>query len=89
MDELEKLRLEIDAIDTEIIKLYEKRMDVVKSVLNYKVKNSIPVLDKNREGSMLEKNLNKIKEEEYKKYYENVLNGYLKASKEMQNDLLK
>lgn len=89
MNELEELRQEIDAIDTEIIKLYEKRMDVVKSVLNYKVKNNIPVLDKNREGSMLEKNLNKIKEEEYKKYYENVLNGYLKASKEMQNDLLK
>ncbi len=89
MNELEEFRQEIDKIDTEIIKLYEKRMDVVKSVLNYKIKNNIPVLDKNREGSMLEKNLNKIKEEEYKKYYENVLNGYLKASKEMQNDLLK
>lgn len=89
MNELEELRQEIDEIDAEIIRLYEKRMNVVKSVLNYKIKNNIPVLDKNREGSMLEKNLNKIKEEEYKKYYENVLNGYLKASKEMQNDLLK
>lgn len=72
MDELEKLRLEIDAIDTEIIKLYEKRMDVVKSVLNYKVKNSIPVLDKNREGSMLEKISIKLK----KKNIKNIMRMY-------------
>lgn len=89
MTELELLRKEIDEIDSEIIKLYEKRMGVVKSVIKYKVENNIPVLDKSREGSMLEKNLKKIENEDYKKYYQDVLNGYLKASKDMQNDLLK
>jgi len=89
MTELELLRKEIDEIDSEIIKLYEKRMSVVKSVIKYKVENNIPVLDKSREGSMLEKNLKKIENEDYKKYYQDVLNGYLKASKDMQNDLLK
>ncbi len=88
MTELELLRKEIDEIDSEIIKLYEKRMDVVKSVIKYKVENNIPVLDKSREGSMLEKNLKMIENEDYKKYYLDVLNGYLKASKDMQNDLL-
>lgn len=89
MTELELLRKEIDEIDSEIIKLYEKRMGVVKSVIKYKVENNIPVLDKSREGNMLEKNLKKIENEDYKKYYQDVLNGYLKASKDMQNDLLK
>ncbi len=89
MTELELLRKEIDEIDSEIIKLYEKRMGVVKSVIKYKVENNIPVLDKSREGSMLEKNLKKIENEDYKKYYQDVLKGYLKASKDMQNDLLK
>jgi len=38
---------------------------------------------------MLEKNINKIKNEEYKKYYEKVLKGFLEASKDMQKELLK
>ena len=36
---------------------------------------------------MLEKNLDKIKNPKYKKYYKEVLSGFLKASKEMQNDI--
>ena len=37
---------------------------------------------------MLEKNLNRIKNDEYKEYYEDVLLGFLKASKAMQNILV-
>lgn len=88
MNELEMLRIEIDKIDKEIISLYEKRMDVVKKVTEYKIKNNIPVLDSSRESKMLEKNLNLISKDEFKKYYVNVLSGFLKASKEMQNDLI-
>ena len=32
------------------------------------------------------KNLTKIQNEEYKKYYPEILNGFLKASKAMQED---
>ena len=46
------------------------------------------VLDSNRESKMLEKNLNLINELEFKKYYPSVLNGFLKASKDMQNELI-
>ena len=38
---------------------------------------------------MLENNLKKIKNEEYKKYYKDVLEGFLKASKKMQEDIIK
>ena len=88
MKTLEESRIEIDEIDNKIIELYEKRMKVVKDVINYKIENNIPILDANRESSMLNKNLKKIKNEEFKKYYEDVLKGYLKASKEMQQDIL-
>ena len=37
---------------------------------------------------MLNKNLAIISKEEYKKYYKDVLTGFLKASKEMQKDIL-
>ena len=88
MKTLEESRIEIDEIDNKIIELYEKRMQVVKEVINYKIENNIPILDANRESSMLSKNLKKINNEEFKKYYEDVLKGYLKASKEMQQDIL-
>ena len=63
-------------------------MQVVKEVIKYKIENNIPILDSNREAAMLEKNLQKIKNEDLKKYYKSVLDGYLKASKDMQKDIL-
>lgn len=87
MKKLENCRVLIDNIDNLIIELYEKRMDVVKEVIKYKIENNIPITDSNRELSMLENNLKKIKNEEYKKYYKYVLEGFLKASKKMQEDI--
>ena len=88
MNKLEKARLVIDEIDSEIIKLFEKRMATVKDVIEFKIENNMPVLDSNREAAMLEKNLAKISNEEYKKYYHLVLEGFLKASKDLQKDIL-
>ena len=87
MKKLENCRVLIDNYDNLIIELYEKRMDVVKEVIKYKIENNIPITDSNRELSMLENNLKKIKNEEYKKYYKDVLEGFLKASKKMQEDI--
>ena len=57
-------------------------------VIKYKIENNIPILDNSREAIMLEKNINKIKDPKFKKYYKDVLEGYLKASKDMQKDIL-
>lgn len=88
MPNLEESRLKIDEIDTKIIELFEERMTIVLDVIKYKIDNNIPVLDSNRESLMLEKNLKKVKDEKFKKYYKSVLDGYLKASKDMQKDIL-
>ena len=88
MNKLEKARLVIDEIDSEIIKLFEKRMATVKDVIEFKIENNMPILDSNREAVMLEKNLAKISNEEYKKYYHLILEGFLKASKDLQKDIL-
>lgn len=87
--ELEIYRDKIDEIDTKIIELYEARMEVVKNVIDYKIKNNIPIVDSSRESKMLDKNLSKIKNDEYKTYYKDILEGFLKASKSMQADILK
>ena len=88
MEKLEICRDLIDSIDNQIIELYVKRMEIVKEITKLKIDNNLPVLDQNREKIMLEKNLEKIKDHEFKKYYKSVLEGFLKASKEMQKDII-
>lgn len=88
MNKLEECRNKIDEIDSQIIKLFEERMNIVKEVTNYKILNNMQILDSGRESNMLEKNLTKITNEKYKKYYKDVLEGFLKASKNMQKDLI-
>lgn len=89
MEKLEIYRDLIDSIDNQIIELYVKRMEIVKEITKLKIENGLPVLDQNREKIMLEKNLEKIKDHEFKKYYKSVLEGFLKASKEMQKDIIR
>jgi len=88
MNKLEECRLMIDAIDNEIIRLYEERMKAVKDIAEYKIENGLEILDSSREKTMLENNLLKISNVELKKYYHHVLTGFLDASKEMQKEII-
>ena len=54
MDLLE-LRQQIDAIDSQIVDLYERRMDVSRQVAEYKISTGKKVFDKQRELEKLEK----------------------------------
>lgn len=52
--ELTELRDEIDQIDKQIVALYQKRMDIVHDVAEYKIANGKKVFDKEREISKLD-----------------------------------
>ena len=54
MDLLE-LRDEIDAIDKQIVELYEKRIGICKEVADYKIKNGKKVFDRVREEEKIRK----------------------------------
>lgn len=47
--ELKDLRERIDEIDSQIVTLFQQRMDVSKGIAEYKKANSLPVLDASRE----------------------------------------
>ena len=47
--ELQELRMKIDEIDSELVKLFQQRMDVAADVAVYKRQNHLPVLDMARE----------------------------------------
>ena len=57
MKDLKQCREQLDSIDLEIIKLFEKRMSIIKDVAIYKKENNLPILDETREEMMLQKNL--------------------------------
>ncbi len=47
------LRRELDEIDREMTKLFERRMEVSRRVAEYKRENNVPVLDAGREEQVL------------------------------------
>lgn len=53
--DLLQLREEIDEIDSQLVELYEKRMDVSRRVAEYKIENGKKVFDKEREIEKIKK----------------------------------
>ena len=87
MNKLEQARTQIDAIDREMAKLYEARLDAVKDVIAYKIENDLPILDSGREQVVIEKNLQFIQNPDYKEYYESFIKFIMKESKAYQRTL--
>lgn len=79
--ELEKLRMQIDEIDKEMAKLFEKRMEIVTKVGEYKKVHNLPVLDKNREHIVIEKNRKYISNKEYLPYYDEFIKHLMNLAK--------
>lgn len=93
MEDLSKLRDDINNIDSELVKLFEKRMETVLKVAQYKKKNNMEVLDKSREDAVIKRAVgflkNKDFEEELAKFFIALMEGsrrlqtnYLNSSKE-------
>ena len=54
MKDLLEIREEIDEIDNEIVRLYEKRMQMVSDVAEYKIATGKKIFDKDREIQKLD-----------------------------------
>ena len=50
-----KERAEIDAIDQELVRLFERRMDAVTEIARIKKAHKLPILDQSREDRVLDK----------------------------------
>ena len=55
MMDLEQLREQISAVDSDIVTLLTKRLQLVEQVSDYKKEQSLPVLDQARERKVLER----------------------------------
>lgn len=86
---LEEIRLEIDAVDSELVRLYEKRLEVAKKVAEYKIANNKPVLDEAREKIKLDKVRELTTKEENKDGVVEMFELLLKHSRARQHEILK
>lgn len=88
MEDLQSLRKQIDSIDSEIIKLFEKRMKVSVKVAQYKKENHIPILNVSREEEVIKKNVGRLNNKEFASAAEVVFKTIMEVSKEEQAKLI-
>ena len=65
MKDLQESRKEIDSIDSEIVSLFERRMEVCKDVAEYKLRTGKAVLDRQRELDKIKTLKNKASSDFY------------------------
>lgn len=85
---LEKQRAEIDAIDREIVALFERRMQVVVDVARIKKENGIAILDANREKEVIQKVQSYLKDATLKEELAEAYETLMKVSKDYQRKQL-
>lgn len=86
--ELEDLRVRIDEIDKKLVKLFEERMDVVKSVGIYKKEHGLNVLDSSRENEVIDKNLSYVNDEDKKEYIKDIFEKLMSVSRNSQASVI-
>jgi len=88
MNSIDKLRSRINQIDSEMGKLFEERMEIVKGIALYKKENNMEVLDSAREKVVIERNSKNISNLEFKDAYIEFLEDNMKISRKYQKKLL-
>ena len=76
MDLLE-CRREIDNIDEELVKLFEKRMNIAINVAKYKIENNMTIFNEVREIEVIKKNVARLSNKKYSKLTESFFNNLM------------
>ena len=76
-----KERAEIDAIDQELVKLFERRMDAVTEIARIKKAHKLPILDQSREDRVLYKVRGLIENKAYEDSVEDLFRSLMTITK--------
>ncbi|MBM6614912.1 chorismate mutase [Desemzia sp. RIT 804] len=87
MSELEQYRKDIDAIDQELTRLFELRLNTVLKVGEYKKEHDLPVLDASREQAVIEKNISRLKDPQFEPQVTQFFQSMMDITKETQEKL--
>ena len=84
MKDIKELRKEIDAIDDEMIPLFERRMNVAKQVAEYKRAAGATVLQSGREKEVLDLAVSRLENKEYSNEARDFMTAVMDLSKAVQ-----
>ncbi len=88
MNLLEEARLEINAVDQEMAKLFVRRMRAAEKVAAYKKNNGLPILDPMREAQVIENGAARVEDEALRGYYVQFLKNNMAISRAYQARML-
>lgn len=88
MNELDRLRAEINETDAEMAALFERRMNAARDVAAYKKERGLPVYDAEREAKVIERNLGLIRDPDLRGYYADFITHTMKVSRDYQNSII-
>ena len=85
-DMLSTPREKIDAIDTQMARLFEERMGVAQSIARFKKEHGLRITDSKREEEILSRAKDRIRDENLRSYYQRFLRGAMEISKDYQRE---
>ncbi|HBG5342878.1 TPA: prephenate dehydratase [Clostridioides difficile] len=88
MEDLTRYRNEIDSIDKELIRLFEKRMNTVLEIAKYKMKNNTTILQKDREEKVLSRAVDNLDNKAYSQETIQFFNSIMEISRGLQKRLI-
>ncbi|GEN50792.1 chorismate mutase [Alkalibacterium pelagium] len=88
MTELDQCREEIDLIDQQLTALFEKRMETVLKVGEYKKAHNLPILDAGREEAVIKKNIERLSNPAFKRELSDFYQALMVITKETQQRLM-
>lgn len=88
MKDLKECREEIDAIDQQMMALFEKRMKLAQDVVTYKKAHHMEIFQSDREKEVIRKNVRRITQSSLHSYARSFLTGMMNISKSYQSTFL-
>mgnify|MGYP002622176176 CR=1 FL=1 len=88
MGSIEEYRKEINEIDEKMAVLFERRMQVCRSIGEYKKENALPIRDVSREDNLTAMGLNMIKDPDIAPYYASFIKNNIDLSCRLQSRII-
>lgn len=88
MVDIKNLRNEIDSIDTEMKKLFKRRLEIAKQIGEYKKERDIPIFDAEREKEII-KRLTAHEDDITSPFIHRFFNCLIAICRDIQNDIQK
>jgi len=85
--DIDDLRNQIDKIDSNLVSLFEVRMEIILKIDKYKKDNNMKILNQAREEEIIKKNLNLVKNKDFCSEVEQFFKSVMEISRGFQTKI--